>query len=324
MNRFYTLVVMLILNAVVFLNGCKKEDPIFSPAIITTTISSITETTAISGGNISDDGGAPVLERGVCWSAQTQPTIADSKTNNGTGIGNFTSNLTELLTNTTYFVRAYATNSSGTYYGNEVSFTTPFVCGISMIKDIEGNAYHTVSIGSQCWIKENLRTSTYNDGIAIATGLDNTAWIYSTVGAYTAYPSNEVDENFYGKIYNWYAIETGKLCPIGWHVPTDDEWTKLVNYLGGSEVAGGKMKATSEWQAPNSGATNSSGFSGLPGGFRFDLRTFPNIGYYGNWWSATANGEYASWARNLGYSDTSIGRSSFGNVNGFSCRCVRD
>jgi uncharacterized protein (TIGR02145 family) len=323
MNPIFKVFLLLLLCFTSFWIGCKKDAPVFSPAIITTEISNLTETTAISGGNIADDGGAPVIERGVCWSTQPEPTIADQLTSNGNSIGNYTSNLTDLLTNTTYYVRAYASNISGTYYGNTVSFTTPFVCGLSSIKDIDGNSYATVLIGSQCWIKTNLNTTKYNDGAAIATGLDNTAWIYATAGAFTSF-ANVVDESYYGKIYNWYAVQTQKLCPEGWHVPTDDEWTKLVNYLGGAAIAGGKMKTTFDWQAPNAGADNSSGFSGLPGGYRFDLRTFPNIGFYGNWWSATSNGDYASWARNIGYSSNDVGRSSFGNVNGFSCRCVKD
>jgi uncharacterized protein (TIGR02145 family) len=179
-------------------------------------------------------------------------------------------------------------------------------------------------IGSQCWIKTNLNTTKYNDGAAIATGLDNTAWIYATAGAYTSF-ANVVDESYYGKIYNWYAVQTQKLCPEGWHVPTDDEWTKLVNYLGGAAIAGGKMKTTFDWQAPNAGADNSSGFSGLPGGYRFDLRTFPNIGFL--WqlvechfkWRLCLLGKKSRLFR-----QRNVGRSSFGNVNGFSCRCVKD
>jgi hypothetical protein len=154
MKPIFKVFLLLLLCFTSFWIGCKKDAPVFSPAIITTEISNLTETTAISGGNIADDGGAPVIERGVCWSTQPEPTIADQLTSNGNGIGNYTSNLTDLLTNTTYYVRAYASNISGTYYGNTVSFTTPFVCGHSSIKDIDGNSYATVLIGSQCWIKQ--------------------------------------------------------------------------------------------------------------------------------------------------------------------------
>ncbi|MBK9327803.1 MAG: fibrobacter succinogenes major paralogous domain-containing protein [Sphingobacteriales bacterium] len=140
--------------------------------------------------------------------------------------------------------------------------------GPSTVTDIDGNVYNVVKIGNQCWMKENLKTTRYNDGSAIPTGLSNTAWEATTNGAYAIYDNNAANNTTYGKLYNWYAVNTGKLAPAGWHVPTDAEWTTLTTYLGGVRVAGGPMKATTLWASPNVGATNSSGFTGLPAGYR--------------------------------------------------------
>jgi hypothetical protein len=195
------------------------------PTLTTTAISSVTETSASSGGNISADGGSPVTARGVCWSTTTNPTTANSKTNNGTGIGSFTSNITSLTGNTTYYVRAYATNSAGTAYGNQLSFTTPASCGTS-VTDIDGNVYEIVQIGTQCWLKQNLKTSKYRNGDPITTGLDNATWVSTTEGAYCYYNDNSGYNPNHGKLYNFLAVnDSRKICPNGWHIPTAAEWT---------------------------------------------------------------------------------------------------
>jgi len=128
----------------------------------------------------------------------------------------------------------------------------------------------------------------------------------------------------YGKLYNWYAVNTGSLCPAGWHIPTDAEWQTLVVELGGDTEAGGAMKATTLWNSPNTGATNSSGFSGLPGGNRSYDGFFYNVGYSGYWWSSTENGASAAWSRYLGYDYGNAYRDYNSKADGFSCRCLRD
>jgi uncharacterized protein (TIGR02145 family) len=314
------------------------------PTLTTTTITAITTTSSSSGGNITADGGASISARGVVWSTSTNPTIAlTTKTTDGSGTGSFTSTLTNLTPKTTYYVRAYATNSAGTGYGNEISFTTSdssIVMGIPCpgtptVKDIDGNTYNTVQIGTQCWTKENLRVTKYRDGTVIpldeSGGADGSGtgltWGSKTIGARTVYGHSAANLATYGYLYNWYAVaDTKGLCPNGWHVPIDDEWTNSTNYLGGESVAGGKMKTTGTtfWNSPNTGATNESGFSALPGGFRISNGSFGLIRTTAFFWSATVFGNNAAWVRNLSSSDSNVVRSTSLKSVGASVRCLRD
>jgi uncharacterized protein (TIGR02145 family) len=294
---------------------------------LTTTISSMTNTTAISGGNITDDGGSAILSRGTCWSTITNPTVADNKTIDGTGKGIFASSLTGLIANTTYYVRAYAINSVGTSYGNELILKTY----TGYVTDFEGNTYYTVTVGTQLWMAENLKTIKYNDGSPIPLVTDNTSWVALSTPGYCWYNNDgTTNKATYGALYNWYTVNSisngGKnVCPVGWHVPTDAEWTTLTTYLGGEAVAGGKLKeiGTTHWVSANIGATNESGFTALPGGIRNLNGTFGDIGIYGSWWSATESYGYA-WGRTLGTSFILIAKGSPNIKTGISVRCLRD
>ena len=198
--------------------------------------------------------------------------------------------------------------------------------GVSTVS-YDGVTYNTVSIGNQCWFKENLRTTKYNDGTSITNVTDNATWTSTTSGAYCCYSNNTSNCTTYGALYNWYAVNTGKLCPSGWHVPSDAEWTTLVNYLGGEDVAGGKLKetGTTHWQSPNNGATNSSGFTALPGGYRFSSGgSFGLLGILGYWWSSTQLDGSDAWTRNLTYLNANVGRVNLVKSYGFSVRCLRD
>ena len=283
----------------------------------------IASTTAMSGGNIASDGGAKITAHGVCWSIMPNPTIADAHTNNGAGIGNFASILTGLTMGTTYYLRAYATTSFGTTYGNEVSFDT-------YLLDLDGNKYDIVTIGAQVWMKQNLNTSRYNNGTAIPNVTDNATWTGLSTGARCYYNNDSVTySSTYGALYNWYTVNTGNLCPTGWHVPTNSEWTTLITYLGGESIAGGKLKEAglAHWQSPNANATNETGFSALPCGNRFyDPSTYFNIGEYGYWWcsaeTGTVNPLYMGMNYNSGYVSTYA--SYNGYKYGISVRCLKD
>ena len=301
------------------------------PILGVTSIICFTAATASVSGDISSDGGSAVIARGVCWSAATGPTIADNKSSDGTGISAFTSELTGLAGGTTYYVRPYATNSTGTSYGDELSFTTlPATfpnCGT--ISDIDGNVYKTVTIGSQCWMAENLKTTTYRNGDPIPNVTDNTTWWTLTTGAYCWYNNDEATfKPDYGALYNWYTVSDSRnACPTGWHVPNETEWETLTTYLGGLSVAAGPLKETcfTHWGIPNTGATNSTGFTALPGGYRDITWAFSSIGDGGHYWSSTEINSNGAWDRYLrsSTSDVDIHPVGFNKMLGFSVRCIQ-
>ena len=295
------------------------------PIISTTGVTSITQTTAISGGNITNDGGSPVTQRGTCWSISPNPTIANNKTTDGTGTGSFTSSITSLNANTTYNVRAYATNSAGTAYGNAISFTTQQSTG-NTVTDFDGNVYNTITIGTQIWMKENLKTTHYRNGVNIPQVTDATQWANLTAGAWCNFGNLPDNDAIYGKLYNWYAVNDARgLAPQGWHIPTDAEWATLTNFLGGESVAGGKMKATTLWALPNTGATNESGFTGLPGGYRWHTGAFFfNNELEGHWWSSSVDIFNYPWNRILDWDRVDVQRLNDQKQYGNSVRCIKD
>jgi uncharacterized protein (TIGR02145 family) len=203
--------------------------------------------------------------------------------------------------------------------------------GTPTVTDVDGNIYNTVQIGTQCWTQSNLKVSKYRNGDNIPTGLSNSAWQNSTSGAYAIYNDDPQNNALYGKLYNYYAAtDSRSLCPTGWHVPTDGEWTILENHLGGSDVAGGALKSTATqptsggWLSPNTGATNSSGFTAPPGGLRDNNGDFNNISFYGYWWSSSVSSASLAWSRYLSSNDSTIYRYNYFRTTGFSVRCCRD
>ena len=298
---------------------------LFGLATLTTNSVIYFSTTASSGGNIMDNGGSTVTARGVVWNTSGKPTISDTKSTDGSGIGSYVSSMTALSPGTTYHVRSYATNSTGTAYGNEISFTT--TATTQPVTDIDGNTYNTVQIGTQVWMSENLKTSRYRNGGSIPYVVGNTEWGALTTGAWSNYDHDVAANNsIYGKLYNWYATLGDTLCPTGWHVPIDAEWTTLTDYLGGESVAGGKMKSvgTQYWNDPNIGANNESGFSAVPGGFRNFDGSFDGILNFTFFWSSAEINNSLAWYRNLDYNYSDAFRNSTNGSVGASVRCLKD
>lgn len=197
----------------------------------------------------------------------------------------------------------------------------------SIIKDGDGNVYTSITIGTQVWLKENLKTTKLNDGTAIPLVTDNDEWINSTTAAYCWFDNNINNKNPYGALYNWNALNTGKLCPSGWHVATDTEWTSLVNYLGSESVAGGKLKenGTLHWLSPNTDATNESGFSALPGGYRYELTGGTHyLGTGGYWWSSSEESSLMAWRISMYNDYASVFKTSQNKIQGCSVRCNKD
>ena len=321
---------MIIIAMVIMVaSGCKKkkENPeIQVPVLTTLPVTDITQIAALSGGNISSDAGDSPTVRGVCWSTQHAPTIADSKTSDGTGFGEFHSNMELLVNGKVYYVRAYATNSAGTGYGNEVNFTTQ-QASPDTITDIDGNVYHVVTIGTQDWLVENLEVTHYRNGDPVSFISDSNAWAAASEGAYCNYDNSELAGKIYGKLYNWKAVDDPRiLAPAGFHIPSDDEWTTLTTYLGGVGVAGGKLKETglTHWDNPNVDATNETGFSALPGGWRDgngDSGNYTMVGYF---WASTEYSGGLAWMRTINSNSALMVFDFMPEAAGLSVRCVRD
>ena len=205
------------------------------------------------------------------------------------------------------------------------------------VTDIDGNTYQSVTNCGLTFTKQNLNVSKYTDGTSIPEVTDPTQWENLTTGAWCYYSNTTANGTTYGKLYNWYAVVgiydaasatnqalRKKLAPTGWHVPTDNEWRQLRDCLGGESVAGGKMKSTSLWQSPNTGATNESGFLGLPGGYRTNGGIFDSVGNYGFWWSSSEFNTTSAWIPYLKYYHGLSSRYHYYKGNGFSVRFLRD
>jgi uncharacterized protein (TIGR02145 family) len=305
------------------------------PTVITSIASDISYLTFTTGGKVTFDGGSNVIARGIVWSQTEVPTVSlATKTVNGGGIGAFISYMFDLKPNTVYYVRAYATNGAGTGYGKlDTIRTRTWVNCPSTVKDIDNNVYNVVTIDYQCWTKENLKVSRYQNGDVIPVIINDRIWESQTSGMRCWYANDSTSfEELYGNLYNWYAVDDARrLCPAGWHVPTDVEWSTLTDYLGGHTFAGGKMKSTgtSLWNGPNAGATNETSFSGYPGGNRYSRGNFVNYkdhafffsstGYGGDAWFILLYASYASSGRTFSW-DGSVSFKSFGG----SIRCLKD
>ncbi len=304
-----------------FVQSCSKGD---IPTLTTAQVTNIMANSARSGGTITDDGGSEITSRGVCINTSGNPTIADMRTLDGSGTGSFISVIKQLIPGTYYTIRAYATNRAGTGYGNELSFATPAIEYGSM-NDIEGNTYVTVTIGTQTWMAENLKTTKYNDGTDIPNVTGDNEWKNLNTPGYCWYNNDaSTYKSVYGALYNWYAVATGKLCPSGWHVPTDDQWIELARYLGGEAIAGNSMKevGNSHWKNFNEASTNTSGFTALPGGGRID-GTFSAIERSGAWWTSTPYDSGNAYCWELDDIVTEVLSGYLPKSQGFSIRCIK-
>jgi len=305
-------------------NEIEFQTTVEAPVVSTNSISAKTINSIRCGGNISSDGGDVIVARGVCWGENPEPLISDNKTDDGQSPGQFTSEVTNLRSNTKYYIRAYATNNVGTTYGDIQSFTLWLNVQDEPINDIDGNTYNTIRIGDQIWMQENLRVTKFQNGISLKQLSNQSDWSEKeTYGYYT-----NVEYVSFGYVYNGYAIDGNEnICPSGWHVPTESEWNTLINYLGGSSVAGGKMKESSDyyWTLPNLGADNVSGFTALPNGYVGSDGTshdkLQDASFMVATFDSSGNPEFATIENN--YTSVSIYGTS-AKVSSASIRCIKD
>lgn len=300
-----------------------KTNPIISISLTTNAVTSITSTTAVSGGTITSNGGGNISARGVCWNTSGSPTILDTRTTDGTGTGSYTSNLTGLLDGTIYYVRAYATNEAGTTYGEQYSFITP-------VTDVEGNVYKTVKIGNQVWMAENLRTTKLNNNISIPNVIYDYDWDGLASMAYCWYNNLSSHKEIYGALYNWYTVNTGRLCPSGWHVPDDNEWEELITFVGegtygeSREIAQKLKEAGIDYWECSEEGNNESGFSARPGGKREYVNgEFRLLHRETWWWTATGLSDSEN-ARCFFVYCVGLQFNTWDNKAGMSIRCVKN
>ncbi|MBL0013594.1 MAG: fibrobacter succinogenes major paralogous domain-containing protein [Flavobacterium sp.] len=293
------------------------------PVISTDVVNITTLSTAQSTCTITSDNGTNIIARGVVWSTGNNPTVdLSTKTNDGAGIGTFSSNIIGLSPNTTYNIRAYATNNVGTAYGVQKQFIT------------SSDLMNDIAIGNQIWMYKNLDVTTYRNGDPIPQEIfwqvlpAVSQWFSLTTGAWVTYQDASLNDKIYGKLYNWYAVNDPRgLAPVGYHIPSLAEWTTLINFLGGPYQAGHKMKSVSQWtieyaqMLPN---LNSSGFTGLPGGYLGNNGGYQDILIGGYWWSSTLNNNGNPYIVSLLNSSNNCQTGTTIKNNGISVRCIKD
>jgi uncharacterized protein (TIGR02145 family) len=293
------------------------------PSVITLPATNIILNNATINGSVNSNYLSTVVtfEYGTATSYGSTVTAAQSPVTGNTNTS-ISANITGLMGGTTYHFRVKAVNSLGTSYGSDLTF-------ITTLTDGEGNTYNIITIGTQVWMKENLKTTKYCNGDLIGTTTPATLDISgeSTPKHQWAYDGNQSNADTYGRLFTWFAVtDSRNLCPTGWHVPNDVEWTTLTTYLGGESVAGGKLKETGtiHWTPPNTGATNETGFTALPSAYRSSNGAYIGIGGGGSWWSSTENSTTDAFARGMGSSSSTVGRGTYNKAYGFSVRCVKD
>ncbi len=321
-KQIFTIATYL-LFAVLVLQACKKDNKptVTLPELTTIDLTGLTIADANAGGQITNTGGK-IDKFGLVWSSTNPiPEVGPGKNEgltenlNGT-LGKFTNAFSSLAGNKTYYFRAYATNGAGTAYGEIKSF----------VIDVDNNVYHTVKIGNQIWMLENLRTTKLNDGIQIKYSPDAASWSTAAAGAYTYYDYLPANQITYGNLYNWHIINYNKVAPIGWHIPTLLEWQALLSYLGGLGSAGSQLKESgnTHWLSANSDATNASGFTALPGGLISTSGSFVNFKLVAYFWTATQNDSETAYFTSMDSNSGKVIQNYINKLNGFSIRCIKD
>jgi uncharacterized protein (TIGR02145 family) len=337
--KFQLISYTALLSIVMVLISCKKkaDTALTEPAAPTATTNAATyvgQTWAVMNGTVNANDKSTIVsfdyDTTISYGQNIFPTHDTVSGNLSTYVN---ASLGGLISNTTYHYRLRAVNSLGTTLGDDMTFTTKSaVPGNSIfnpdltygsLNDNDGHTYKTIQLGTRTWMAENLKSTKFNDNTLIPFVPDDVVWSELTTPGYCWYNNDSIS---YGALYNWYSVNTGKLCPAGWHVPTDEEWTSLTNFLGGDSIAGNKLRETGtlHWQSPNSGSTNESGFTGLAGGYRNTAGSFGNIRKIGYWWSASAFNTIDAYYRFVSFNYDHVVRSNSSLTGGFSVRCVKN
>lgn len=329
-------------SALFFFSGCHKDSEEISLKLVTSKDTRTGSVVAYSGGTVTAAANETITMRGTCWSVNRNPTVKDNKTKDGSGSGTFESILSDLTPNTTYFVRIYAIQDGKQLYGDEVSFRTN-----DIVTDIDGNVYNTVTIGQQVWTVENLRTTRYQNGDVIPTTVPVSRDIRFEVNPkyQWAYKGDESTVKQFGRLYTWYAAtDKRNICPAGWHVPSEEEWKTLEKFLidngfnfdGSTELnnVGKSLASASGWEFSSlrgavgnsefAESANKTGFTAVPGGYRYNEGQFSNLGSAGHWWSSIDKGSYLANTRYIFYNRSDLIPSNLFEFCGASVRCIKD
>lgn len=318
----------IMMTVLILASGCKKKNEESSqgpvPVVVTGNYNNVLLNTLEISGSVSNNYGYIVTRCGFCWSTTNQyPKITDDTiVIPANPPYSFSGIVKGLKGQTKYYIRAFATNKNGSGYGMVVPVTTMD----SMISDIDNNHYRLVQIGPQVWMAENLKTTRFNDGEVIPLTEDNATWAALASPSY-CWNSNDISYKVpYGALYNWYAAHSGIISPVGFHVPTKDDWIELIDFLGGVAVAAGALKEAgqSHWEAPNTGADNSSGFTALPGGNRDPTGSFFAPRLFGGWWTSTEKESNLAWAISVSFNTTQVSITNENKISGFSIRCLKN
>jgi uncharacterized protein (TIGR02145 family) len=299
--------IVLCIALAVAVSACSKKEPTppqnqeaheKSSKNLTVTITSVWVPSAIVAfprGNISNQGGGnSIVDRGFCYSENPGPTLLDDTVHAGSGAGDFSSGITGLTPGSTYYVKAYGIKNNGDiFYSDDFSFTTLTLGmpgpGVGLVYDQDGNEYHTITLGTQVWMVENLRTTHYRNGDPIPNLTDNTSWADTPDGAYCDYNNDPANSAIYGRLYNKFAaLDSRHIAPSGWHVPSENEWFTLLSYAGGIYIAGGRLKEAGfdHWVSPNTGGDNGTGFTALGAGVRGPLGVYSGLQHRTNYWAS--------------------------------------
>jgi uncharacterized protein (TIGR02145 family) len=335
-NKFSVSTPLTLLCVVLIFTHCKKSEETTSvnPTVKTISASLIGQNWATISGSINAAGGTyKVSFLYDTTTAYKHFIIADPDTVSGNKYTTVSSNLTGLKAGTKYYYKVLAGIAADTTFGDEQTFTTTnpgksiisFNTGLTYgsVTDIDNNVYKTILIGTQTWMAENLRTTRFCDGTDISFTPDATDWAALSIPGYCWYNNDSVA---YGALYNWHAASKSNICPAGWHVSTDGDWTILTSYVGGESIAGDKLKetGTTHWLITSGTITNDAGFTALPGGYRFAEGVFGNIRRYGFWWSSTESSAADAYCRDILSAYGNTYRTSSSKKSGFSVRCVKD
>ncbi len=316
---------VLFMSIAMIFMACRKSTDISLSTVSTLPPLAVSSSAATLAISVESDGGSHIIDCGFYIGTSQDPETSGQRFQVGSDTGIFVGQLSGLTPDVQYFAKAFAKNGKGENLGSLIDFHTP-----ATVKDYDNNVYETVQLANQVWMAENLKTTTYRNGDPIGTTTPATADITGESNPKYQWPydGSEANADLYGRLYTAWALSDSRgLCPTGWHVPSDPEWTILTDLLGGETYGGGYLKerGTANWDTPNEGATNETLFNALPGGSRNDASgTFTDSGAGAYFWSSTDYDSEDTWYRHLTAGSVEIGRIGGSKKAGFSVRCIKD